>query len=79
VASSTPLSDDRKRALALLAERMDGELRTHLNSCVRCGLCGESCHYYLRYGDERYLPVNKVEQLARVYRRYHTVLGRLVP
>lgn len=58
---------------------MDGELRTHLNSCVRCGLCGESCHYYLRYGDERYLPVNKVEQLARVYRRYHTVLGRLVP
>ncbi len=79
MASSKPMSDDRKRALALLAERLDGKLRTHLNSCVRCGLCAESCHYYLRYGDERYMPVNKVEQLSRVYRRYHTVLGRLVP
>jgi len=74
-----PLTDNQKRALALFAERMDGRLRTHLNSCVHCGLCDESCHYYLRYRDARYIPANKVEQIARIYRRYHTVLGRLLP
>jgi Fe-S oxidoreductase len=73
------LTDDQKKALALLAERMDGRLRTHLNSCVHCGLCDESCHYYLRYRDARYIPANKVEQITRIYRRYHTVLGRLLP
>ena len=73
------LTDEQKKALALFAERMDGRLRTHLNSCVHCGLCDESCHYYLRYRDARYIPANKVEQLTRIYRRYHTVLGRLLP
>jgi Fe-S oxidoreductase len=73
------LTEEQRKALAVLAERMDGRLRTHLNSCVRCGLCDESCHYYLRYRDERYIPTNKVEQISRVYRRYHTVLGRLIP
>ena len=38
-----PLTDNQKRALALFAERMDGRLRTHLNSCVHCGLCIGYC------------------------------------
>jgi Fe-S oxidoreductase len=77
--NSRPLTTDQRKALELFARSMDGKLRTHLNSCVRCGLCDEACHYYLRYGDPRYIPGNKVEQIARVYRRYHTALGRLIP
>ena len=73
------LTDEQRKALAAFADRMDGRLRTHLNSCVHCGLCDESCHYYLQYRDPRYIPANKVEQLTRIYRRYHTVLGRLLP
>lgn len=73
------LSDEGKRALAALTDRLDGRLRTHLNSCVRCGLCDEACHYYLRYRDERYTPAYKVEQIARLYRRYDTLLGRVAP
>jgi Fe-S oxidoreductase len=70
---------DREKALDLLNARLDARLRTHLNSCVHCGLCGEVCHYYLRYGDARYIPGNKVDQISRIYRRYHTVLGRVMP
>lgn len=73
------LTDDQRKALTLLADRMNGKLRTHLNSCVHCGLCDESCHYYLRYRDPKYVPGNKVDQIASVYRRYHTVLGKLIP
>jgi Fe-S oxidoreductase len=67
------------KALEVLKARLDGRLRTHLSSCVHCGLCGASCHYYLRYGEARFIPGNKADQLARLYRRYHTVLGRLLP
>jgi len=31
--------------------------------CVRCGLCADSCHYYLSHdGDPAYSPVGKVKQ-----------------
>jgi len=56
-----------------------GRLLTHLNSCVHCGLCGSSCHYYLRYRDPRFIPGNKVDQIARLYRRYFSQLGRILP
>jgi Fe-S oxidoreductase len=73
------LSGDRAKALDALKRRLGGRLLTHLSSCVHCGLCGESCHYYLRYGDPRYIPGNKVDQIARLYRRYFTLEGRLLP
>jgi Fe-S oxidoreductase len=74
-----PLSEGQKQALKALETRLGGRLRTHLNSCVHCGLCGQSCHYYLRYGEARFVPGNKADQLARLYRRYHTLPGRLLP
>jgi Fe-S oxidoreductase len=73
------LTSDKKRALEALKKRLGGRLRTHLDSCVHCGLCGESCHYYLQYGDPRFMPGNKVDQIARLYRRYFTTAGRLIP
>lgn len=79
MATVKALTGEQKKALAALEMRLGGRLRTHLNSCVHCGLCGDSCHYYLRYGDPRFIPGNKVHQVQRIYRRYHTILGRLLP
>ena len=73
------LTPVQKKALQKFADGMDGRLRTHLNSCVHCGLCAETCHYYLSTGDEKYMPANKVDQLARIYKRYHTLAGRIFP
>lgn len=75
----TKLSEKQNKALALFQDRLNGRLITHLNSCVHCGLCGESCHYYLATGDERFIPGKKVDLISSVYRRYHTLAGRLVP
>jgi Fe-S oxidoreductase len=73
------LTPDRRKALDALRERLGGRLLTHLNSCVHCGLCGRSCHYYLTYRDPRFIPGNKVDQIARLYRRYFSPLGRILP
>jgi Fe-S oxidoreductase len=73
------LNDGQKKALEKLAKRLDGKLITHLNSCVHCGLCAESCHYYLSEKKTNYIPGKKIDVLASVYRRYHTLAGKLIP
>ena len=75
----TGLTPDQRRALEILKERLDARFLTHINTCVRCGLCADSCHYYLADGNTRYTPAFKVERVAQIYRRYHTLLGRILP
>lgn len=69
----------QQKALNLFTEKLNGRLISHLNSCVHCGLCGESCQYFLATGDPRFIPGRKVDLISSIYRRYHTVTGRLIP
>ena len=57
----------------------DSKLITHLNSCVHCGLCAESCIYYLTDPDPKYMPATKVDAVAAVYKRYCTFTGKIFP
>jgi Fe-S oxidoreductase len=72
---------DKKKykALKVLSEQKDSKLVTYLNSCVRCGLCGESCIYYLTTKDEKFIPANKVELISSIYRHYNTFTGKYFP
>jgi Fe-S oxidoreductase len=73
------VSLDQQKALDKFAGMLDGRLQTHLNACVNCSLCAESCHYFLATGDAKYIPGRKVNQLSSIYKRYHTVAGRMIP
>jgi Fe-S oxidoreductase len=66
-------------ALKVLREGLDERTAAFLNACVRCGLCAETCHVYLADGQPDSMPAAKVERVARPFRRYHTLLGRLAP
>lgn len=79
MAEKISISEKQHKALELLASRLDGKLLTHLNSCVHCGLCAESCHYYLATKDPQYIPGKKADKIASIYRRYHTLTGKLFP
>ena len=41
----------------------------HLESCVRCGLCAQACHFHRVTGDPKYTPIHKLEPLRRAYLR----------
>lgn len=73
------MSNNNKKALAFFSGKINGKLRTYLNSCVHCSLCAESCHYYLSHKEDKYIPGRKVDQLANIYRRYHTIAGKIAP
>lgn len=68
-----------EQALSILRENKDSKLITHLNACVHCGLCGTSCMFYLTTDDPKMMPAYKVDIVASIYRRYCTVLGKLLP
>lgn len=67
------------KAIGALSREPRGKLLTHLNSCVRCGLCADSCMYWLSTRDDRFIPARKVELVSSVYRRYCTFSGKVMP
>lgn len=70
------------RQLASMRQALDKNLTRQiqfmLNSCVNCGLCAESCHYYCAEPDSELIPANKVKKLAAVLQKhFHPVKSRL--
>lgn len=72
-------NDKKYKAIKILAEPIDSKLITHLNSCVHCGLCAESCMYYLATKDEQFIPTKKVDLISSIYQRYCTFTGKYFP
>lgn len=85
--SPPPPPDDRPtedpgrlaRARAALAAAMRGRAAYHVNACVRCGLCAETCHIYLAEPEPENHPGAKVARVLSHYRREQTLLGRHLP
>ncbi|MDP3193327.1 (Fe-S)-binding protein [Rhodoferax sp.] len=50
----------------------------HMESCVRCGLCAQACHFYLATGDAKYTPIRKLELFRRAYLREASPFAPLV-
>lgn len=73
------LADKKNKAIKVLSEPKDSKLVTHLNSCVHCGLCAESCIYYLTTKDEKFIPAKKVDLISSIYQRYCTFTGKYFP
>ncbi len=71
--------EKREKALQILKNSNDSKLLTHLNACVRCGLCAGSCMYYLAMKDAKFIPARKVDLVTSIYRRYLTTQGKLMP
>ncbi|MBU0638903.1 MAG: (Fe-S)-binding protein [Planctomycetes bacterium] len=66
-------------ARAALARSAHGLAAYHLNACVKCGLCAETCHIYKAQPEVQNHPGVKAAQVINHYRRYHTFLGRVLP
>lgn len=50
----------------------------HMESCVRCGLCAQACHFHVATGDAKYTPIYKLEPFRRAYLREASPFAPLV-
>jgi cysteine desulfurase family protein len=71
--------DKKKKGLEVFSASGDSKLLSHVNSCVHCGLCAESCLYYQVFKDPKYVPAKKVDLVSSIYRRYYTFTGKNFP
>ncbi|HTP96647.1 MAG TPA: (Fe-S)-binding protein [Burkholderiales bacterium] len=64
-------SDDERVAQAMrgFVEDFGRKAALYLESCIHCGMCAESCHFYEVTGDPKYTPVWKLEPLKQAYKR----------
>ncbi|MGA2083596.1 MAG: (Fe-S)-binding protein [Holophaga sp.] len=70
---------DFQRGLEVFRGKLREAEASYLNSCVHCGLCAESCHYYRMDPDLENIPARKLDLIASVFKRNFTAMGRLAP
>lgn len=72
---------DEKRAIALdiLRQRLNRQLQASLEACVRCGICAESCHYYVSNPKPEHVPAYRAEQLRKIYRKLYDATSKVIP
>ncbi len=61
--------------LDFFRNKIDSQFAAFANACVRCGLCAESCHYFLATGDPKTQPAYKVKVINSIFRRHFMRLG----
>ncbi len=66
-------------ALEALRGKLDFRDVAFAHSCVRCGLCAESCHYYLANPELQAHPAYKLNLVLAVFKKYFTQAGRRAP
>ena len=71
--------EERDKALSVFKGKIHREYAAYLNSCVHCGLCADSCHYYLTDGDIKSMPVYKLGLVTKVFKKYFSFIGRTLP
>jgi len=71
--------EDLKKALRVFREKLNQEYATYLNSCIHCGLCADSCHYYLTHKDVQSLPAYKLSLANGIFKKYLSFIGKIIP
>ena len=67
------------KALQTFCDKIEVGDAAQLNSCVHCGLCADTCHYYLASGELEALPAYKLNLVSAVFKNQHTRLGKITP
>ena len=67
---------DIEKALKEFISKINFDYAIFLNSCVRCGLCADSCHYYLTFKDLKSIPSYKLNLVISVFKKYLSFIGK---
>ena len=79
----TPTPQDIENFYAYIKQHVNNaEIATYLETCVRCGLCAEACHYFVSQnisGEPRpeLVPAYKADLLRKIYEENYTLRGRV--
>jgi len=71
------MSERLQKGLEVLRAEVDSKVKSFFSSCVRCGICAESCLFYTETRDPRYTPIYKTEPLRKLWKNEYSFWGKL--
>jgi Fe-S oxidoreductase len=71
--------EEIKKILETFRNTIGFEEVSYANSCVRCGLCADACHYYQASPQLENTPAYKLNLVLAVFKRYFTLIGKNAP
>jgi Fe-S oxidoreductase len=71
------MSERLEKGLNVLRAELDHKVKSFLSSCVRCGICAESCLFYTETRDPRYTPIYKTEPMRKLWKHEYSFWGKL--
>ncbi len=74
-----PESTPVETALEVMEKNLTRQMTTWLTVCAHCGLCNDTCHYFLSEPKPTLVPTYKADRLRHVWRRRHEWLGQIFP
>ncbi len=72
-------SEKASKAEESFKNKINRQALLSLGVCVHCGMCTESCHYFLATDDPKMAPAYKADQVRKLYKKYFDWTGRLLP
>jgi Fe-S oxidoreductase/CheY-like chemotaxis protein len=72
-------SEKAEKATESFKKKMNRQAILSFGVCVHCGMCTESCHYYLATKDPKMAPAYKADRVRKLYKKYYDFAGRLLP
>lgn len=72
-------SEAINKAFEVLEKQLNQPLKSALEVCARCGVCAESCHYYVSEPKLEHVPAYRAEQLRKIYRKKYNFWGKHFP
>jgi Fe-S oxidoreductase len=70
VQGEMPAKDRLTHAMSTFLREFGATAAIHMESCVRCGLCAQACHFYITMQDPKYTPVHKLRPFEQAYHRH---------
>lgn len=76
---NTEVKDKSTVAMNSLSRSLNRQLAVSMHSCVHCGICNDSCQFFLATGDPKMTPSYKADLLRKLYKRKYDWMGKVFP
>src|SRR4030042_3289637 len=73
------MMENKEAFLEVLKSKINRQLLFYLDICARCAICRDACHQYKVTKDIIYLPAYRAELIRRIYKKYFSPLGKVIP
>jgi Fe-S oxidoreductase len=71
--------EDREKILEEFKKALHFDDGAYLNTCAHCGLCADSCHYYLALEELEAIPAYKLALVTKVFKKQMDWFGKKMP